>query len=81
MERPEGFNVESKKELGCKLKKSLYGLKQAQRQLYKKFDSFMKNYSLSKIMSDHCVFVKFGDNDFIIRLLYMDDMLIIEQDW
>ena len=66
MERPEGFNVESKKELGRKLKKNLYGLKQAQRQWYKKFDSFMKNYSLNKIMYDYCVFVKFSGNDFII---------------
>ena len=29
---------------------------------------------------DHCVFVKkFGDNDFIIILFYVDDMLIVGQ--
>ena len=32
-------------------------------------------------MYDHCVFVKkFGDNDFIILLLYVDGMLIVDQD-
>jgi len=31
-----------------------------------------------KTTSDHCVFVrKFSDDDFIILLLYVDDMLII----
>ena len=81
MEQPEGFNVKGKKELVCKLKKSLYGLKQAPRQWYKKFDSFMENHSFSKTISDHCVFVKkFGENDFIILLLYMDDMLIVSKD-
>jgi len=78
MEQPEWLNVKGKEELVCKLKKSLYRLKQAPRQWYKKFDSFMENYCFNKIMCDHCVFVKkFGDNDFIILLLYVDDILIV----
>ena len=64
----------------CKLKKSLYGLKQTPMQWYKKFDSFMGNRGFSKTTCDHCIFVKkFGDNDFIILLLYMNDMLIVGQ--
>ena len=31
MKQPEGFVVKGKKELACKLKKSLYGLKQSPR--------------------------------------------------
>ena len=32
-------------------------------------------------MCDYCIFVKkFGDNDFVILLLYVDDMLIVGQD-
>ena len=65
----------------CRLKKSLYGLKQAPKQWYKKFDSFMDSQGYNKIVSDNCVFnKKFGKNDFIILLLYVDDMLIIGQD-
>ena len=62
----------------CKLKKSLYGLTQAPTQWYKKFDSVMQEQVYKKTSSDHCVFVqKFSDDDFIILLLYVDDMLIV----
>ena len=65
----------------CKLRKSLYGLKQAPRQWYKKFDYFMMSHGYNKTTFDHCVFtIKFSDDDFIILLLYVDDMLIIGHD-
>lgn len=81
MEQPEGFKVKGKENLVCKLKKSLYGLKQAPRQWYKKFDSFMVEHGYNRTSSDHCVFMKkFFDGDFIILLLYVDDMLIIGHD-
>ncbi|GKB69948.1 putative RNA-directed DNA polymerase [Tanacetum coccineum] len=62
----------------CRLQKSLYGLKQAPRQWYKKFESVIGKQGYRKTSSDHCVFFqKFGDDDFIILLLYVDDMLIV----
>ena len=67
--------------LVCQLKKSLYGLKQAPRQWYRKFDSFMTDQGYHKTQADHCVFVKkFEGGDFLILLLYVDDMLIVGRD-
>ena len=69
MEQPEGFVVKGKEKLVCKLKKSLYGFKQAPRQWYKKFDSFMMDHGYDRISSDHYVFVKkFSNERFIIFL-------------
>jgi len=80
MEQPEGFIEKGKENYVCKLKKSLYGLKQASRQWYKKFESVMGEQDYKKTTSDHCVFVKkFSDDDYIILLLYVDDMLIVGQ--
>lgn len=78
MEQPEGFEIEGRKHMVCRLRKSLYGLKQASRQWYKKFDSFMIVNGFERTISDHCVFIqRSSENDFIILLLYVDDMLIV----
>ena len=81
MSQPEGFEVKGKEHMVCKLKKSLYGLKQAPRQWYKKFDSFMVSHEYKRTDTNHCVyFRKFTDGNFIILLLYVDDMSITGND-
>ena len=73
----EGFAETVKENLVCRLNKSLYGLKQASRCWYKRFDSFIMRLGYNRLSSDHCAYYKkFEDNDFIILLLYVDDMLV-----
>ena len=63
------------------MKKSLYRLKKTPWKWYRKFDSFMTDHGYHKTQADHCVFVKkFDGGDFLILLLYVDDMLIVRQD-
>ncbi|GKA25382.1 retrovirus-related pol polyprotein from transposon TNT 1-94 [Tanacetum coccineum] len=77
MLQPEGFKQKGKENLVCRLNKSLYGLKQALRCWYKRFDSFIRSLEYNRLHADPCAYFKrFGDNDFIILLLYVDDMLV-----
>ncbi|KAH9746316.1 hypothetical protein KPL70_004379 [Citrus sinensis] len=77
MLQPEGFTETGKENLVCRLNKSLYGLKQAPMCWYKRFDSFIMSLGYNRLSSDHCAYYKrFEDNDFIILLLYVDDMLV-----
>ena len=81
MEQPEGFMEKGKENLLCRLKKSLYGLKQAPCQWYKKFESFIMEHKFRKTQTNHCLFVKrYEEGDFLIHLLYVDDMLIVRKD-
>lgn len=61
----------------CKLTKSLYGLKQALRQWYLKFDSFMSRNGYKKCAMDQCCYLKDFGSSYIILLLYVDDMLVV----
>ncbi|CAL1353780.1 unnamed protein product [Linum trigynum] len=77
MTHPEGFEVPGKEDYVCKLKKSLYGLKQSPRQWYKRFDSYMLELGYSRSPYDCCVYHnKVEDGSMIYLVLYVDDMLI-----
>lgn len=71
MEQPEGFDDGSGKV--CKLNKSLYGLKQASRQWYAKFDEFMQKFGLKPSNADPCVYTSAE----LYVALYVDDGLVI----
>jgi len=75
----EGFVETGKENLVCKLNKSLYGLKQALRCWYKRFDFFIISLGYNRLNSNHCTcYKRFEEDDnFIIMLLYVDDMLVI----
>ena len=55
MKHPEGFISKGKDELVCKLKKSLYGLKQSPRMWYQKFDSYIQDLGFKRSQVDHYV--------------------------
>ena len=77
MKQPEGFMVKGKKELVCRLKKSLYGLKQSPRMWYQKFDTYIRGLGFTKRKEDHCVYFKLIGDRVIYLVLYVDDMLFI----
>ena len=79
MVQPEGFIQPRQEHLVCKLRKSLYGLKQSPRQWYKCFDSYIIRIGYKRCEYDCFVYVKSLDDDssFIFLLLYVDDMLIV----
>ncbi|GAA0150104.1 hypothetical protein LIER_37065 [Lithospermum erythrorhizon] len=77
MTQPVGFRVPEKEDYVCKLKKSLYGLKQFSRQWYKRFDSYMLEIGYLRSPYDSCVYYnKFKNGSFIYLVLYVDDMLL-----
>eukprot|EP00253_Pinus_taeda_P029865 PITA_29865 len=72
----ESFVQGCNRRLDCKLRKTLYGLRQSPRQWYKKFDSFMVSQKFIRSEYDHCVYFKSFNGIFIILAFYVDDMLI-----
>jgi hypothetical protein len=76
MDQPEGFVIPGKENLVCRLKKSLYGLKQSPRQWHRRFDSFMICHGFKRSDYDSCVYSKIVNGSAIYLLLYVDDMLI-----
>jgi hypothetical protein len=76
MAQPEGFAMEGREHMRCKLKKSLYGLKQAFRQWHIMFDEVIRSFSFTENKVDNCIYVKFKGKDFTILVLYDDDILL-----
>jgi hypothetical protein len=80
MAEPKGFVMKGKKHIRCHLKKSIYGLKQASRQWYLKFDETIRNFGFKENEEDNCIYAKFRSEKFIFLILYVDDILLVSCD-
>ena len=80
MVQPENFVIRDPKNVVCKLKKSIYGLRQASREWYHKFHHVITSYGFEVNLVEHCVYHKFSGSKFIFLLLYVDDILLSTND-
>lgn len=77
MQQPMGYNDGSGRV--CKLKKSLYGLKQAARCWYERFVNFLKQVGFTASDADPCLIRKSRQCKIIIAL-YIDDGIVASTD-
>ena len=74
---PPGFCKEEEKIRVCKLKKSLYSLKQSPRARFDRFAKVIKNPGYQQGQSDHTMFFKQSNNGrMTILIVYVDDIIL-----
>ena len=64
----------------CKLKKSIYGLKQASRSWNIRFDQAIKLFDFEQNLDEPCVYKRHQDKVVTFLVLYVDDILLIGND-
>ena len=77
MEQPEGFEVENNEgnQVYCKLRKSLYGLKQFGRNWYLTLKTFLEGIGFRACINDKCLFVRDTGDELCCVCVWVDDIL------
>ena len=80
MMQPEGYIAEGQEQKVCKLKKSIYGLKQVSRSWNVRFDETVKSYGFQQNIDEPCVYKYINNKKVVFLVLYVDDILLIGND-
>lgn len=75
MQQPDGIGHEDG--MVCRLKKSLYGLKQASRTWNERFHAYVEELGFKRSASDLCLYVRGSGKSQVILVLYVDDVLVV----
>ncbi|KAD7478862.1 hypothetical protein E3N88_01998 [Mikania micrantha] len=79
MKVPQGFARENESRV-CRLRKSIYGLKQASRNRYHKFTSSLMNLGYKQSVADPSLFIYKRGKVHVAALIYVDDVIIVGND-
>ena len=74
--QPEGFAEQGKEHLVCRLKKSIYGLKQSPRCWNIAIDDHLKKMNFTQTEGDPCLYVSRDDAETAIIAVYVDDSCV-----
>ncbi|GJS30916.1 retrovirus-related pol polyprotein from transposon TNT 1-94 [Tanacetum coccineum] len=77
MKIPQGFSNDNETRV-CRLRKSLYGLKQASRNWYHKFTTFLQSLNFRQSKADHSLFIYEACIIMVVVLIYVDDVIVTE---
>ena len=82
MTQPEGFEVHGRdgRMLHCRLKKAIYGLKQAGRRWNEHLNRFMKVLGFTRSIWDQCVYFRGTGKERLVVAVVVDDLITIYQD-
>jgi hypothetical protein len=82
MAQPAGFEVQGHERKVCRLKRSIYDLKQSSRQWYLRIHDSITSFGFKMIEEDHCVYLKLkrSKRSILILSLYVDDILLAGND-
>jgi len=75
MTMPPSMNTHKKGHV-CKLKKSLYRLKQSNRQWFAKLSSFLQTIGFTQSSANHSLFTRGNESKFTVLLIYVDDIIL-----
>ena len=76
MAQPEGFAKPEEGHLVCKLERTIYGLKQSPRAWYERLHAHLQKNGFSRSNADHSVYVRRMGGEFMIILVYVDDLIL-----
>ena len=77
MQQPEGYIQPGSDHLVCKLKKSLYGLKQSPRCWNTTLTEFLESLNFKRNVADPCVFFRMESGNPTIVAVYVDDLIVL----
>ena len=80
MKQPPRFVAQGEIGKVCRLRKSLYGLKQSPRAWFGKFSQAVENFGLQKSKFDYSVFYRNSSLCIILLVVYVDDIVITGSD-
>ena len=75
MKQPEGFVAQGQENLVCRLKKSIYGLKQSPRCWNQALDTQLKAMGFKQSSNDPCIYISTTDS-LLILAVYVDDIVL-----
>ncbi|GKB71124.1 retrovirus-related pol polyprotein from transposon TNT 1-94 [Tanacetum coccineum] len=79
MKVPQGYTTSLPPNTVCKLNKSLYGLKQANKQWFTKLTDFLTSLHFQQSHADTSLFTLTQDGHTTLLLVYVDDILLTEE--
>lgn len=76
MKQPPQFENENFPNKVCKLKRSLYGLRQSGREWNKKVTEILTKIGFTRCKTDNCVYVRRSNETISLIAIYVDDLLL-----